>query len=599
MTGHPTVSGELASMLDHLAHTVVTTLGFGVAVVTLRRLDGRMQVASVAGDGIAAAALLGTVDSGEAWDSCVAADDAEGRLRFLRRAGSAGNDARRVHGWHPEDALLVPLVASDGTRLGVLTVIVRRHDRTPEQAARTALEAFAVSAAMAIEHATLRSRAEASERIFRSQAMTDPLTGVGSRALLLERLRHAGTARPESGAVMALAFIDLDGFKAINDEHTHATGDHVLRTVAERIQTAVRAHDTVARWGGDEFLVLLHPLNGEHSALGAVQRILDAIAEPISHHGHVLTVTASIGVSFRRADAALEPEELVQRADAAMYEAKHQGANGFAVFDALDAESSRRLHLLDLLARAVTEERVVVQFQPIVQVSDRRVVGVEALLRLRDDDGSLVLPLELLDRGAPPVDVAQEVMLTACAQVARWVGQGHDLWLSLNVSAQQVADIDGFVADVGRALTQTGLEPRRLMLELTEHALLSTTDRTLQGVHELVEAGVRFSIDDFGTGFGSMTYVQTMPIHELKIDQSFVRAAVSQRPAAAIVRSIAGLARDLGIGCVAEGVEDAVHHDLVRDSGVALAQGLHYSSALDPSALEPLLGEVRTADAVG
>ncbi len=246
---------------------------------------------------------------------------------------------------------------------------------------------------------------------------------------------------------MALAFIDLDDFKTVNDDYSHAVGDHVLRTLAQRIETAVRAHDTVARWGGDEFLVLLHPLSDEHAALGVVQRILAAVAEPITDLDNPVKVTASIGISFWTAAAPVEVEELVRRADAAMYEAKRRGANDYAVFDDFDAEASRRLHVLDLLSRAVNEQRVVVHYQPIVRVSDGSVVGVEALLRLRDDD-ALIYPFELLDRGAPPPEVTREIMRQATDQVSRWTAQGHDLWLSVNVTAQQVADIDVFVGDV-------------------------------------------------------------------------------------------------------------------------------------------------------
>ena len=404
----------------------------------------------------------------------------------------------------PRDALLLPLTSSDGSRLGILAAVTGGDDEPPATI-RNALHACAVPAALAIEHATQRSRAEASERALLHQAMSDPLTGVGTRTLLLERLRHATTARPESRAAMALVFIDLDHFKVINDHHTHAVGDRVLRTVAQRIETAVRAHDTVARWGGDEFLVLLHPLADEHSALGAVKRVLATIAEPIVEGGLTLTVTASIGVTFWTSAQPVDVEEMVRRADAAMYEAKDNGGDCFSLFEALDAQSSRHLHLDDLLSRAVVEDRVVVHYQPIVRVADHGVVGVEALLRLRDDDGALVYPDELLRHGAPPGDVARELMLRACTDVACWVGQGHDLWLALNVAAPQVADVDGFVDDVSKALASPGLAPERLTLELTEHTLLNTSaqdarrDRGPRGAraqvqHRRLRHGIR--VDD-------------------------------------------------------------------------------------------------------
>jgi diguanylate cyclase (GGDEF)-like protein len=590
MTGHQSIPEDLVSMLDQLAHTIVTTLALEVAVVHLARSDDELEVVSVVGNDEARAALLGSVTSGEWWDACVSAGEPRGRLLFLDHDSSSPMDLTRL--WAPSgpgSALLAPLTAADGSRLGILFVALPSGGHEPDTATCTAVEAFAVSTGMAIEHATMRSRAEASEQIFRSQAMSDPLTGIGSRTLLLDRLRHASTARPESGAVMALAFVDLDDFKVINDEHSHVTGDRVLRTVAQRIQTVVRAHDTVARWGGDEFVVLLHPLSDEHSALGVVRRILAAVAAPITDLGHTLKVTASVGLSFWTSDAPAEADELVRRADAAMYQVKRSGGDGYSVFDDFDAEAARRLHVLDLLSRAVSEQRVVVQYAPIVRVADGTVVGVEALLALRDDDDVVVRPFELLDRGAPPGDVAQEVLVRASEQVARWVDDGHDLSLSVNASPQHVADIDAFTANVDKALTLTGLAPERLVLELTEHALLSTTSRTLSGIDDLVGAGVRFSIGEFGTGYGSMTYFQVLPIHELKIDRSLLAETPSQRTAAAIIRSIASLASDLDMSCVAGGVVSEAQHDLVRAAGVTLAQGDYYSAALDADAFESLL----------
>jgi EAL domain-containing protein (putative c-di-GMP-specific phosphodiesterase class I) len=238
----------------------------------------------------------------------------------------------------------------------------------------------------------------------------------------------------------------------------------------------------------------------------------------------------------------------------------------------------------------------VVQYQPIVRVADRRVVGVEALLRLRDDDGTLVHPTELQHAASPPGDLAREVMHRAGADVARWVGQGHDLWLSVDVGAQHVADIDGFVSDVSKALASAGLSADRLTVEMTENTLLNTTTRTLMGIEDLVASGIRFSIDDFGAGFGAMTSLRVMPVHELKIDCSFVADASSHPTATAIIRSIASLARELGIRCVAQGVERPAHHELVCETGVPLAQGGYYSSVLDASEVEAMLDSDRRAD---
>ena len=228
-------------------------------------------------------------------------------------------------------------------------------------------------------------------------------------------------------------------------------------------------------------------------------------------------------------------------------------------------------------------------YQPIVRVSDRRVVGLEALVRLRDDLGALVYPLDLLQHGTPPGDIAGEIMHQAMADVARWVARGHDLWLSLNVSAQQVGDIEELSAGVALALQRTGLSPDRLVLELTEHTLLPTDERTLTGIRDLVATGVRLSIDDFGTDYGSLVYLQALPVDELKINRSFVTQAPTSPAAKAIMRSIAALAADLGLRCVAEGVECLAQHEVVRSTGVPLAQGLEYADALDAEAMMALL----------
>jgi diguanylate cyclase (GGDEF)-like protein len=342
----PTVPDDLVGMLDLLATTIVEALGFGVAAINITRPDGSLEVVSVAGDKQARKLLLGTTNSAEIWDQILAVSEPRGRLRFADHRNEEANpdllswipdiapsDAEGA--WHPEDALFAPLTASDGCRLGILSVDLPHDGRQPGPATCSALEAFAVSAALAIEHATLRSRAELSEQSFKWLATHDSLTGAGNRWMFFERLGHAATARPEHRSLLALVFLDLDDFKTINDSHSHDVGDHVLEEVADRIRSAVRSHDTVVRWGGDEFLVLLEELDDEAAGLDAARRILAAVAAPIRHLGRELSVTASLGVAFRRADDEVGADELVRRADSAMYQAKRTGPNAFAVFDSV------------------------------------------------------------------------------------------------------------------------------------------------------------------------------------------------------------------------------------------------------------------------
>lgn len=344
--GHvePTVPDDLVAMLDLLAQTIVKALGFGVAAVNIAHPDGSLEVVSVAGDEQARRTLLGTVQSAEIWDQFLAMSEPWGRLRFAdHRSQEANSDLLSwvpdvvpidaEDAWHPEDALFAPLTAADGSRLGILSVDLPHDGRRPTAATRSALEAFAVSTALAIEHATLRSRAESSERSVRRLAKFDSLTGVGNRSMLFERLEHAATVRPERRSLLALAFIDLDGFKVINDSYSHDVGDLVLRRVAGRIRRVVRPHDTVVRWGGDEFIVLLDLLDDAAVAEQVAQRILAAAAEPIRHHDQEWRVTASVGLAFCRAADKLDVDELVRQADSAMYRAKRAGRNAYAVFD--------------------------------------------------------------------------------------------------------------------------------------------------------------------------------------------------------------------------------------------------------------------------
>ena len=343
----PTVPGDLVAMLDLLAETIVEALGFGVAVINIAQPDGSLEVVSVAGNDDAREVLLGTVDSAEVWDQLLSVGEKWGRLRFLdhrsEEAGEMtlhwvpeGQPSPSPDAWHPRDALFAPLTASDGRQLGVLSVDQPHDGLRPGPATRKALEAFAVSPALAIEHAPLRARAEASARRFQHLAAHDPLTGVGNRWMLLERLRHAITLAPRHRSLVALVFVDLDAFKEVNDQHTHLMGDLVLTTVAQRLRTAVRSHDTVVRWGGDEFLVLLDRLVDESAGLDVVRRIESAVAEPIWHLGLEVTMTASVGVVFHQPDEEVDQDELVRRADAAMYRAKRSGRSAFEVFNPSD-----------------------------------------------------------------------------------------------------------------------------------------------------------------------------------------------------------------------------------------------------------------------
>jgi diguanylate cyclase (GGDEF)-like protein len=331
-----TVPCDLGEMLDLLAQTIVETLGFGVACINLGRPDGSFDVVAVAGDESAREALLGRTDPPGAWDRILTASEHWGRLRFSDHRVSQDHldDLTWIpdfeplavpDAWHPEDALFAPLLGEDGTMIGVLSVDLPDGGVRPGPAVCRGLEAFAVSAALAIEHATFRTRAEAAEARYRELAMSDPLTGLGNRTLLLDRVQHALRGRPEDTGELALVFVDLDGFKRVNDRYSHEVGDRALQEVARRLTTIVRPHDTVARWGGDEFLVLLENLKNRAAGDQLATRIHDALAETIRIADAEISISASVGLVFRDGQDETGTGELVRRADAAMYAAKRTG----------------------------------------------------------------------------------------------------------------------------------------------------------------------------------------------------------------------------------------------------------------------------------
>ena len=303
----PSFSTTLIGRADQLAQTLVDALGLGLAVVHLTRSDGALEVVSVAGDERTRTALLGTVS-------------------WLPQAEAVTPE----DGGRPGDGLCAPLLAADGSRLGVLWVDVP-DDGRPAALLGQALEAFAVAAALALEETVRRERAEASAARSEALAARDPLTGIANRAGISRDIERAIQSRRQDQRLMALAFLDLDGFKQVNDRHSHAAGDHVLQTVAARLHGQLRPGDRAARWGGDEFLVVLQNLDGEPDALLVLERLCAALAEPIHHAGHQLQVTASVGVALRHPAEQANLEKLVRRADAAMYQVKRAGRNGIAV----------------------------------------------------------------------------------------------------------------------------------------------------------------------------------------------------------------------------------------------------------------------------
>ncbi|MEX5718852.1 putative bifunctional diguanylate cyclase/phosphodiesterase [Geodermatophilus maliterrae] len=420
----------------------------------------------------------------------------------------------------------------------------------------------------------------------RQQALHDALTGLPNRTLLRQRVTEALAGA--DGA--ALTLIDLDRFKDINDTLGHAHGDVVLQAVSTRLQRAVRATDTVARLGGDEFAILLPSTAGPDDARELATRALAAMEAPIEVDGASLDVDASIGIALSGVHGD-DVESLLRGADIAMYTAKDRGL-GVCVFDAdLDDHSVERLGLLGQLRRAIDNRELVLHFQPTVSLPGGRLRGVEALVRWQHPERGLLPPGEfipLAERTPLIRPLTRYVIDAALEQCARWRDAGLSLGVAVNVSVPNLVD-ERFVHEVRELLGRWRLPASSLELEVTEGAIMADPDRARRVLGRLAECGVTLSIDDFGAGFTAPAHLKDLPVHQLKIDRSFVaRMAVDPR-SALIVRSVVELGHNLGLTTVAEGVEDQRTWDRLEELGCDVAQGWLVRRAVPADGLEAWL----------
>jgi diguanylate cyclase (GGDEF)-like protein/PAS domain S-box-containing protein len=424
------------------------------------------------------------------------------------------------------------------------------------------------------------------ERALEHRAFHDDLTSLPNRALLLDRLRQATARAQRAGERFAVLYVDLDGFKPINDTFGHLTGDTVLVTAAGRLQAEVRAEDTVARLGGDEFAVLLeHPQIAGHAAEVA-ERLLAALRSPIDVDGGHVSVTASVGIAF--AGGHERPLDVLRNADIAMYRAKRAGAGGVAIFeDAMHTAVARRLQLETELQRAIEADEFVLHYQPIISLVDGRVVGLEALVRWQHPERGLVSPgdfVPVAEQTGQIVAIGRTVLKQACQQLATWrreLDGAEQLLVSVNVSMPELLDVD-LVAEVRAALAAARVPGDRLVLEITESALAQDPEHTRQVLLTLKGLGVRLALDDFGTGYSSLSYLHRFPVDVLKIDRSFVsggEAAGERRPA--LARAMVELGRSLQLLTVAEGIEDAKELARFKQLRCPLGQGFLFARPAD------------------
>ena len=460
----------------------------------------------------------------------------------------------------------------------------------------TEIRAYPSEEGLAIYFLDISER-KASEAKIHALAYYDKLTGLPNRELLVTHLEQAIAANRAGERYRALLIIDLDNFKSINDTRGHDKGDLLLKMVAQRVGACVGAADIVARFGGDEFVILLDDLGTERAlalqrASLAADQLLACFEGGFDIAGIDQYSTASIGITLFDGEP-VSPDELLQRADLAMYQAKAAGRNAFALYSPeLQSRLRDRVALEADLRQGLSSGHFLLHYQPLAEV-DGRMTGVEALVRWNHPTRGLVPPNDFIapaEESGLILPLGQWVMRTACELLARWAASpatAH-LTMAVNVSAHQLHRPD-FVMQVKGVLAATGAPPERLKLELTESLLVNDVEGTIAKMALLKEAGVRFSLDDFGTGYSSLSYLHRLPLSQLKIDKSFVRDALGGQQGAAIAHTILALGKALKLTVLAEGVETAEQLAFIAGAGCSEYQGYLYSRPLPEAALEAFI----------
>jgi diguanylate cyclase (GGDEF)-like protein len=443
---------------------------------------------------------------------------------------------------------------------------------------------------------TLTSESPLRRALYR--ALHDPLTGLANRGLLMEQLAQAlARARRRPGSV-AVLFLDLDRFKVVNDSLGHAVGDDLLVEVARRLERTMRSADTVARFGGDEFVVLAEDVAGLDEALSLARRLREAIAVPVRvGAGQRVVVTASVGIALSPPGAvAATPSSLLWDADVAMYRAKDTGRDRVQLFeDGLRAGSLDRFRSEAMLRHALDHDGLRLHYQPLVDLGSGALAGAEALVRLQDPERGLIPPAEFIpvaEETGLVVPLGAWVVSEAAAQAAAWRSlqplDAPPMTVSINLSGRQLTT-PGFAVEVGAAIARSGADASHLCFEITENTLLDATGAGVTTLERLKELGVRLAIDDFGTGHSSLTWLRRLPADFLKIDRTFVAGLGTDPGDTAIVRAVLDLGQALGLTTIAEGVEKPEQLEALRDLGCHWAQGYHLARPGPPETVTTLI----------
>jgi diguanylate cyclase (GGDEF)-like protein len=598
---------QLADVLSEFARTVATDFPIqGILDHLVRRI---VDILPVTGAGV-------TLISPTTAPHDVAASD-EAALRFVRLQSEIG-EGPCLSAYRSGEAVVIPdLRATDdfkefGPRaleagLGAVFSLPLRNmdgqlgaldlyrgapgDLTPGD--MEAAQTLADVTAAYLANAQARSELQDASEQFHTSALHDALTGLPNRLLLLERLEHALLRAGRLGHPVAILFVDLDRFKAVNDNHGHLVGDDLLVAVAQRMSGLIRPGDTLARLSGDEFVIVCEAISEKLQVHLIASRIVEALASPFPLDDVVVEMSASVGIAFS-AEKETDPEQLLREADIAMYQAKRRGGGTHQVIDVREQSLAERMVTLqrDLLG---AEERgeFRTEYQPIVRTHDGRIFGVEALLRWDHPTHGLIPPTTLIplaEQSGSISDIGRWVMARACPDRRRWAiaGCDHEFGMSVNISAQQLLAPD-FVGIVSEVLIATGTPPGLLTLEITEVAFVQDPRRASVVLTDLKELGVLLALDDFGTGYSSLNYLKQFPVDILKIDRTFTADLIHDHASHAIVTKIIELAHMLDLAVVTEGVETAAQRAAVSLMGSEFYQGYYFARPMSAEGVDGLL----------
>ena len=430
------------------------------------------------------------------------------------------------------------------------------------------------------------SKLQLANNELRQRAFADPLTNLPNRLLFEDRLIHAllrleRTNRSSVKDRLGILFVDLDGFKPINDSFGHAAGDEILIGAAQRLLAQARSSDTVARVGGDEFLVLLEDAQDAAACMAVANRILKSLSQPFQLGNKELQITCSIGIVVFPDHG--DRDHLIANADAAMYVAKRNGGNSFAMFEPhMGSDASEQLELQSDLRNAIQRQQMSLHYQPKIDGERGSIIGVEALLRWTHPERGMIAPdifIPLAERFGIIINLGNWVIEEACRQLAEWRGMGLQMRVAINLSVHQLRE-SGLAERITQTLQRHNVQASQLLCEITESVAMEDTQATQRTFEELRDIGVYLSIDDFGTGYSSLNYLRQLPAQQLKIDRSFIRDLETEEDARAVVHAVVHLAHALGLRVVAEGVETAAQRDILLNMHCDELQGYFYAKPM-------------------